>query len=392
MGDSVEPSVWAGAMRQLAEAGDRITAEMRERGESAESVDALVAVLGATMDAYLNQISAERDYPTFVPCCGYFQHAGSPNPDTVYTRAAIDGAGTYRLTGERGSARQVTIMPFGAPTATGMATWPPFDLSDLTTGADGRFDVIVSPERPAGYTGDWWRSESGMASLWLRTVSDDWGNDREPRIAIERLDGLRRRTRRPSEPVRRQLAALGAIVDRTIEYGVRHTDDLIADGYVNQLKLIDYSAQGGMPLQWYHEAVFELDDGDGLLLEATMPEGCDYFSFSLTDRMFVTLDWVHAQTSLNRNQAGVDDDGVLRVVVAGEDPGIRNWMDTTGYRTGVLQCRWIGSETPPDVSLRAVPLASLPEHLPASTGRLTPEARDKALSERRIGAQLRALW
>ena len=108
--------------------------------------------------------------------------------------------------------------------------------------------------------------------------------------------------------------------------------------------------------------------------------------------MFVTLDWVHAQTSLNRNQAGVDDDGVLRVVVAGDDPGIRNWMDTTGYRTGVLQCRWIGSETPPDVSLRAVPIASLPEHLPASTRRLTPEERDEALSERRTGAQLRALW
>jgi hypothetical protein len=283
-------------------------------------------------------------------------------------------------------------MPFGAPTATGMATWPPFDLSDLTTGPAGRFDVIVSPERPAGHKGDWWRSEPGMASLWLRTVSDDWGNDREPRVAIERLDGPRRRTRRPSETVSRQLSALGAIVDRTIEYGVRHTDDLIAEGYVNQLKLIDYRAHGGMPLQWYHEAVFELDDGEGLLLEATMPEGCDYFSFSLTDRMFVTLDWVHAQTSLNRNQARVDDDGVLRVVVAGNDPGIRNWMDTTDYRTGVLQCRWIGSETPPDVSLRAVPLASLAEHLPANTRRLTPEDLDEALSARRIGAQLRALW
>lgn len=133
-GEAGEPSVWAIAMQQLATAGDRITALMQERGESAGNIDAFVALLGATMDAYLNQISAEPDFPTFVLCCGYFQHTGSPNPDTVYRRAAIDGSGMYRITGERGTARQVTIMPFAAPTSAGMANWPPFDLSDVATG------------------------------------------------------------------------------------------------------------------------------------------------------------------------------------------------------------------------------------------------------------------
>ena len=264
------------------------------------------------MDTYLNQISADPDFPTFVPCCGYYQHLGSPNPDTVYRRAPVDATGTYRVTGEIGTARQVTIMPFTAR----MGSSEPFDLAELTPGPDGRFDVLVSPERPVGHTGDWWQLGPDTASLWLRVVSDDWGNEREPRVAIRRVDAPSRRPRPAPEPIEAKVAMLGAIVEQTIGYGVRHTDELIADGFVNQLKLVDYGPQGGMPLQWYHEGVFELDDGEGLLLEAAMPTGCDYFSFSLTDRMFVTLDWVHAPTTLNRTQAGLDDDGVLRVVVA----------------------------------------------------------------------------
>jgi hypothetical protein len=309
----------------------------------------------------------------------------------VYRRAPIDGAGTYRLTGEVGTARQVTIMPFAAPSASGLASFPPFDLADLTTGADGRFDVLLGEERPADHTGDWWPLDSSMASLWLRTVSDDWGNDREPRVAIRRVDGPRRRPRPAPTPIEAKLAALGAIVEHTIGYGVRHTDELIADGFVNQLKLVDYGPNGGMPLQWYHEGVFELDDGEGLLLEATMPPGCDYFSFSLTDRMFVTLDWVHAPTTLNRTQAGLDDDGMLRAVVSHDDPGIRNWMDTTGYARGVVQCRWIGSVDPPSITTRVVALDALVDELPHAA-RVTAEQRERDLDARRVGAQLRSLW
>jgi hypothetical protein len=108
--------------------------------------------------------------------------------------------------------------------------------------------------------------------------------------------------------------------------------------------------------------------------------------------MLVTLDWTHAQTSLNRSQATVDDDGVLRVVVAHRDPGLRNWMDTTGYRRGVLQCRQVGSVQPPAFTTSIIPVASALEHLPASTARVTAHQRADALRERRIGFQLRCLW
>jgi hypothetical protein len=386
MGELPDASLWTRAMTQLAAAGDRLAAAMAERGEQTDR-DVYVTMLGALMDAYLNLVSGEPDHPSFVPCCGYFQHLGSPNPDTVYRRAPIDDAGTYRLTGERGTAWQVTIMPF---TET-MRGFSPFDLSDVAKEPDGRFDVLVSRECPARHTGDWWQLEPGTASLWLRSVSDRWGAETEPRVAIERVDASSRR--RPSgDALRGQLTALATAVERSVEYGIHHVDNLVADGHVNCLKLVDYGASGGMHLQWYHEGVFDLGDDEALLVEAILPAGCDYFSWSLTDRMFVTLDWTHAQTSLNRSQATVDEDGVLRVVVANSDPGVRNWMDTTGYQTGVLQCREIGSVQPPTITTRVVSLATVADQLPAGTAFVTSEQRSEALHERRTGFQLRCLW
>ena len=80
-----------------------------------------------------------------MPGPGYYQHIGTPNPDTVYRTATIDGAGTYRLSGDRGTAPNVTLMPFGPPTASGVQTFPPFDFAELTIEPDGRFDVVLSP-------------------------------------------------------------------------------------------------------------------------------------------------------------------------------------------------------------------------------------------------------
>jgi hypothetical protein len=373
-------------MAQLGAAGDRMVAAMRERGEDADR-DVYLALLGSLMDTYLNRLSGEVHHPTFVPCCGYYQHLGSPNPDTVYRRAPVDDTATYRLTGERGTAWQVTIMPF---TET-MQGFTPFDLSDVARAPDGRFDVLVSRERPEGYQGEWWPLEPGTASLWIRSVSDRWGQERDPRIAVTRIDAPSRA--RPSgERTLAQLRALGVMVERIVEYGMRHVDELIDGGFVNAMKTVDYGASGAMPLQHYHEGVFQLGDDDALLVEARLPDGIDYFSWSLTDRMLVTLDWTHAQTSLNRSQGVVDADGALRVVVSATDPGIANWMDTTGYRTGVVQCREIGSVAAPEVTARVVSLAALDEHLPVGTARVTPEERAAALDARRVGFQLRSLW
>ena len=81
-----------------------------------------------------------------------------------------------------------------------------------------------------------------------------------------------------------------------------------------------------------------LADDQALLVEAALPEGCDYVSWSLTDRMLVTMDWTHAQTSLNLSQASLDE-RVLRVAVSAADPGVRgpDQVEHAGLRDGAAQ-------------------------------------------------------
>ena len=107
---------------------------------------------------------------------------------------------------------------------------------------------------------------------------------------------------------------------------------------------------------------------------------------------FSTIDWANAQSSLNRHQAVIDDDGVLRVVVATTDPGVHNWLDTTGHRVRVAPVPLVGGPRVPEVSVERVPAPRSIRLLPVGTRRVTPEQRAATIRARQVGVQLRSRW
>jgi hypothetical protein len=283
-------------------------------------------------------------------------------------------------------------MPFGRPVVGGLQTFPAFDLDEVALDDDGTFQIVLSAERRPSAR-NWWRLDPDMRTLMLRSVSERWGDDTDPRIAIVRLDVDARRTRTNPAELERKFRAYAMVVEAMVMSGVNRVAKLRADGAVNALTTVDYSATGGgLADQWYQEGCFDLVEGEALLVETTLDPSCRAFSLSLTDAAFSTIDWTNAQSSLNRAQAVVDDDGALRVVVAADDPGVANWLDTTGHRSGALQFRWSGTPTAPEVSVRTIPLAALDTVLPPSTRRVTPTEREAAILARQIGSQLRTRW
>lgn len=365
--------------------GDRLVAEAAKRGVDSARVHE--TILGVLMDTYLMQVSSNPDQPTFLPCTGYFQKLGSPNPDTVYRGATIDPHGTYQISGFRGTARDVTLMPFSQL----MRGGEPFDLSTISEGSKGRFELLVSAERPQSHSGNWWQLQPDTASIWLREVSANWGQEMPAELAIVRLDAKPHRSITVDE-MNSKLGKLAIRVGRIVEYGMKHVDALFDQGFVNQFRETDYSQSGSMPLQSYHESIFDLKTDECLLVEARLPVDCNYFSWSLTDRLLVTLDWMNAQTSINSGQARIDSDGLLRVVIAASDPGVPNWMNTLGLRQGVIQCRTAGSSVAPEMTATVAPLAEITARLPNDTPRITSDARLAALQERTRGWQLRRIW
>jgi len=387
-----DPVGWLACLDDLRATADRLRALIAASDGTQREAEVAVKLFGAVMGAYLTHLWAEPEHPAFLPSVGYHQMYGTPNPDTIYRNAAIDGTGVYRISGRRGTVPDVTIMPFGGPVAGGLQTFDPFDLADLDIAADGTFAVVLSAERP-DEPGDWWRLEPEMRTLMLRSVSERWGQDVEPQIAIVRLDTDPRRTRVDPAALQRRFRSYAMVVEGMVMSGLGRIGRLRADGVVNRLVTVDYSGTGGgLADQWYQEGCYSLADDEVLIAETTIDPACRAFSLSLTDACFSTIDWTNAQSSLNRRQAVVDSDGVLRVVVGATDPGVPNWLDTTGHEFGALQFRWTGTPTAPDLQLTVMPARALDAALPASMARVTPGQRAEAIRARQQGFQLRAKW
>ena len=85
---------------------------------------------------------------------------------------------------------------------------------------------------------------------------------------------------------------------------------------------------------------YELGPDEALEIEGRFPP-CRWAGIALWNGYLQTLDYVHHRVSLNRAQLDLEPDGSFRVVVAARDPGVRNWIDTTGEQRGTIFVRVI---------------------------------------------------
>ena len=132
----------------------------------------------------------------------------------------------------------------------------------------------------------------------------------------------------------------------------------------------------------YSGGYFSLNPDEALLIEfEAVP--ARLWNAQLGNAWFQSLDYQHRQTSLNNHQATVDDDGMVRMVIAGRDPGVANWLDTAGRSEGIMFLRWNQPErTPGPPTVIRVPLSELDEHLPEDTQRVTAQERLEVLDSR----------
>ena len=317
--------------------------------------------------------------------------SASPMPTRSTAPPAITPGGSYRLRGKRGSLRLTVLAQVVPPGGANAGVRAHLHLSDLKVDAAGRYDVLLSANRPAGYTGDWWQLDPGATRLMLRMVSADWGKEEEPTFALERTDKPAGRPRPPAAQLEQRLRALPRAVDFIGLMFVDHVAQLRGQGFVNKLKVFDVPF-GALAGQFYYEGVYELKDDEALIIESPVPAKCDYRSLILTNEIYETTDWINNHSALNDTQARPDADGKLRIVVSARDPGIANWMDTAGYPSGIVQGRWTGCDSQPIPEVRKVKLKDVARLLPKDTPKVTPEQREAIIRERRRALLERPYW
>jgi len=388
---------WEQLIEQLRPLGalmrERIPATLRD--DPQVMLESQRLLLSGLMRACSDALVGDRAHPMFVPELNIAQNIFQPNADTVYKSAIVAKGGSYRLRGERGDVRMIVLAQLGPDTLrTGQhhTALYQYDFDTLTLDKDKRFDVLISPERPAGHAGDWWALHPDAEKFMVRIVGCRWGEEREPRFGIDRLDVAPAKGRPSLELLAERIAEIPAITRTCALAFPNHVQKLRDEGLINQLKVVDFSQMTGLSRQSYYEGAYDLADDEALITEVKIPVEARYWSLILTNELYETTDWYNNQSSLNDAQAVVDVDGVFRAVISARDPGAHNWLDTSGYPRGAVQGRWFDADERPTPTVRKVKLSEVRAALPATTRYISAAERESMLRARRIAAQMRTIW
>lgn len=346
--------------------------------------------------SYIWYFQSTPEHPDWMP----FENSVfllQPNPDATYHIAPVTGDGVYRITGYRGTNK---VMGFAV--GRGMfGTQDPkpgfnnYDADGLALDADGRFEVIFSAERPKDWTGDWRYLDPQAGDIMIRQFSYDWGKDIEARFAIERLDKPALKPRLTVEEIAARLdAILGGFVERFSRICIGYQNKVAQDLGFNKMELSGFEDLGNST-EWpqkYWRCIYDYQPGEALIIESDLPATCKYWNVQINDELWNQVEFGYRQSSLNAHQAVLDTDGKFRAVLALEDPGVPNWLDSGGHLRGMLVGRWHGADSYPMPTITKVPFADIAKHLPADTPKVSIEEREAALRRRNIGLQLRRRW
>jgi hypothetical protein len=111
----------------------------------------------------------------------------------------------------------------------------------------------------------------------------------------------------------------------------------------------------------YTMAPYALGPEEALVISGRWPK-CRFANVCVWNRYLQTYDYAHRPVSRNRANTTLEPDGTFRMVIAHEDPGVGNWIDTEGRPFGMVFWRFFLPEEDPEApKAEVVKLADLHE-------------------------------
>lgn len=340
--------------------------------DRAEAYHYLLTMLAYAVDAGV--LHADALQPMFsAPQRNHLLDWGAASPDGVYRKASLRDDRAYRISGRLGNAEYLTL-----DLRTGGA---PFALvrDDIEADDDGAFEVFLGGDpRPR----NWWAMPPGTEGVLTREFFGDWGAAERSHLRIDCLDG--ELAPRPEHNARRLQVELDAIGDWVLDGAVRFWAERSQEALTarpNAFAPELARTETKLPVHTY--AVWDLAPDEALLVEVPDPDA-RFWALQLASSLWSTLDYANRLTTFNLVQAEPDADGTCRFVLAHEDPGVHNWLDTTGLRCGVLILRFCSATAAQIPRTEVVASADIGRLLPDAR-RLTHDERLAQIAERREG-------
>jgi hypothetical protein len=414
-------------------------------------------LLGYVHGAVERAFHADVDHPFIRHALQIVNKATIDNADAIYFQAQIDGRQSYLVRGRAADHRhwrsdsraeagrlapqylifEVSQGPLAGDTGS-LAELRPgiktqtgkLDSTEIEVDAEGHFEILLAPSKPDDYTGNFIATHrtsrqadpTGVVEgpdryadyLSGRQLFYDWEREDAVALTIEPLEHSGKSSPaytperaagelvRCGELVRGQMHFWNQFYTILLEtYGKRDgglgaddTERFMPRNRFNEPNAAGRETGGGQSTNIYAGGVYELKDDEALIIESRVTVQPQYIGFHLSNLWGESHNFADHQSSLNGMQLEIDEDGVLRWVVAHHDPGVPNWVDTTGHREGYLVPRWAYSTTPakpdwPTITAKKVPFGEIRSHLPKGVRDVDPSERRERIRERQLHVQRR---
>ncbi|PND55986.1 hypothetical protein CRM90_20205 [Mycobacterium sp. ENV421] len=352
--------------------------------QRADAFRFLTQNLGQAFDLALE--TRDPRYPSIHAFCSPTRKLGGDSADFTYQQAWIDGESVYRLAGTRGSAKFFNVTVQGARPVGPHVLHEPFgDVPEanllghqLHVEPDGTFELYVGgPERGP----NWLPTTSASRKLFIRQGFDGW-DERPGQLRIERIDMA---APKPVPTAGAMVEAMGWAGDfvtglMTSWPEFPYTYGGVDSEHPNRFPVVEATEADTKRGRVATNMFWELSPEDALIVEFDAHEGL--WMITNMGAFFTSMDFLYRPVSYTPSRASVDGDGKVRLVLAHDDPGVHNWVDTQGFERGNLTYRHMLGGEPAVLSTHLVARAELDDALPPDTNRITASERTAQMWER----------
>lgn len=325
----------------ISNAREMVLADARTEQEANEGMRWLLRVISMS-----TEVAADTNpqLPHFQRMDTLARKVGGDNPDAEYEFAQIDGRFDYKITGNLGHIR---YLGFTINAGQGMSPRRQVGyISDqmLDLDPEGNFTILLAQEKPE-QPGNWIQIPADASGILVREYIADRAVEVLPTLNIAIMGEAPKFTPPSDEEIANSIigASYAFLKLTTLHRAVlpelleEHNDFIRATS-----EQLGGAISGADNL--YMIGSYQIEDDEALIVKVK-PPAARYWNLTLENRWHEIGDYLHRPTSLTLEGVESEPDGSVEFLIAHEDPGHPNWLDTSGHNFGFMTFRWVDGES-----------------------------------------------
>jgi len=293
---------------------------------------------------------SDPEHPIFRPIVTRTRKMLGDNPDALYYSAPVRDDLAYRVTGTTGNSPyfSFTVETNTAEGGYSNATAGVLRHVDFDVAADGTFEVFFGGHERER---NWMALPRGASEVIVRCYFEEAEPAGRDPNAFARIPLVIENLAVPPPPAPRSEASVAAGIRRVTNFVRGRTLEQAKPGERQQPSWVSTTPNdfpqpetpGDMAFSAfdaaYSMAPYALAPDEALVITGRWPD-CAFGNVSLWNRYLQTYDYEYRNAGRNRANTDLEPDGSFRIVIAHEDPGVPNWLDTERRPFGMVFWRF----------------------------------------------------